>query len=148
MAAQCRVEVDASATIVNSLGTRRYASAKLLNNGARIDVAWTYGTTCHLWGGPMMWFFCKIVVHWSEGLCCELSKGPWLKSSKRALRHYMSTTARDRCSTQTETETVTWNRLSSSRSTNHVSRNLVDQPITIAEIWQIGKRWCMLMYDE
>ena len=39
MAAQCRVEVDASVTNVNSMGTRRYASAKLLSNGARIDVA-------------------------------------------------------------------------------------------------------------
>ena len=41
MAAQCRVEVDASVTIVNSMveGTRRYASTKLLSNGARIDVA-------------------------------------------------------------------------------------------------------------
>ena len=38
MAAQWRVEVDAS-VIVNSMGTRSYASTKLLSDGARIDVA-------------------------------------------------------------------------------------------------------------
>ena len=39
MAAQCRVEVDGSVTNIILMGTRRYASAKLLRNGARIDVA-------------------------------------------------------------------------------------------------------------
>ena len=31
--------VDASVTIVNSMGTRRYVSTKLLSNDARIEVA-------------------------------------------------------------------------------------------------------------